>query len=625
MNNRTALRLLLPLLVLGLPLRSQEEARTLFLQGRALQRRGGGDDPKGAVALFRKVVELAPASAEAHLRLSEALLEWGATDEAVAPAQRAVELAPQNGEARAHLALLQHRRLQTNATLLEETRSALDAAAALLPQDVEIWARLGETCEQAKDEEGALRAWLKVGRLRPQITFAWEKAAFFAHKLERPEGKREAVMALCSARSPDSRHLRWLEDLAREQLKAGFLGHAEDSFRLLARHFPKEASVWENIALVQLNTSRFEMALESLKQAEGLRPTPRIGLNLAFSLLNLGDLKGAEAILRSLHTDATSGAEAEKLRADARVLYASCLMLQGRPKDLLELLATGPPAEGQGELLALRAQARIRVQDWAGARADLRLGIRTFPRVALFAQAAALPPNLFDESFFSRKDSRKALEQLDLESMAGLWGDFRRWDRCLETVERALKASPFRTVNLMLLQSNALDQLDRHAEAIGVLRQALALDPLHATVQNNLGYLLLEEGKDLAEAARLIEASVRQEPENGSVLDSWGWVLFKQARYPEAEKALRKAAELSPFSPEVRRHLGEVLLKLDRPREAAEQWERALAFVFPERAALARKLQKLQADLARQDKAGRTARPLEPAAAEPEPPDPEED
>lgn len=623
MNCPSATRLLLPLLILGLPLAAQEDARALFLQGRALQRRGGGDDPKGAIALFRKVIELAPASAEAHLRLSEALLEWGATDEAVAPAQRAVELAPQNGEALAHLALLQHRRLQTHANLLAETKQALEAAAAQLPQEVEVWARLGEVCEQAKDDEGALRAWLKVGRLRPQITFAWEKAAFFAHNLERQDGKREAVMALCSAKSPDSRHLRWLEDLAREQLKAGYLGHAEDSFKLLARHFPKEASVWENIALVQLNTSRFDMALKSLKEAESLRPTPRIGLNLAFSLLNLGDLKGAEETLRRLHADATSGAEAEKLRADARVLYASCLMLQGRPKDLLDLLAGGAPADGQGELLALRAQARIRTEDWGGARTDLRLGIQKFPRVALFAQAAALPPKLFDESFFSRKDSRRALEQLDLESMAGLWGDFRRWDRCLETAERALKASPFRTVNLMLLQSNALDQLDRHAEAITVLRQALALDPQHPTVQNNLGYLLLEEGKDLAEAARLIEASVRQEPDNGSVVDSWGWVLFKQGRFAEAEKALRKAAELSPFSPEVRRHLGEVLLKLDRAREAAEQWERALAFVFPDRAALARRLQKLQAELARKEK-GKVPRPVEPAAdpddAEPEDP-----
>lgn len=619
MTLRPSTSLLLPLLLgLAAPAWSQEDARALLLQGRALQRRGGGDDPKGAVAIFRKLIELAPASAEAHLRLSEALQEWGASEEAVQSAQRATELAPQNSEAWAHLALLQYRRLQTNPALLPEAKKALETAAGLLPQEVEVWARLGEVCEQAKDNEGALKAWLKVGRLRPQITFAWEKAAYFAHLLERQDGKREAVMALCSAKSPDSKHLRWLEDLAREQLQAGYLGHAEDSFRLLARHFPKEASVWENMALVQLNTSRFDEALRSLNEAELLRPTPRIGLNLAFSLLNLGDFAGAEHRLRRLLADSASGAEPEKLRSDARVLLASCLLLQGRPKDMLDLLSTGEPPEGKGELLGLRAQARIRLEDWNGARADLRLGIQKFPKVPVFTQAAAIPPKLFDESFFSRKDSRKALEQLDLEAMASLWAEFRRWDRCLEAAEKALKASPLRTVNLMLQQANALDQLNRHSEAITVLRQALVLDPQHPTVQNNLGYLLLEENKNLGEAARLIESSVRQEPDNGSVQDSWGWVLFKQGKYVEAEKALRKAAELSPFSPEVRKHLGEVLLKLERPREAAEQWERALAFVFPERSALARRLQQLQAQLAR---TAPVARIEEPSA---EPPDQED-
>jgi hypothetical protein len=62
----------------------------------------------------------------------------------------------------------------------------------------------------------------------------------------------------------------------------------------------------------------------------------------------------------------------------------------------------------------------------------------------------------------------------------------------------------------------------------------------------------------------------------------------------------------------VRRHLGEVLLKLERPREAVEQWERALAFVFPERPALARRLQQLLSQLARTESAGKTAPVAEP-------------
>ncbi len=350
------------------PTAPAEDARALLLQARGLQRRGGGDDPRAAIALYRRVIELLPSSSEAHLRLSEALAESGDMEPALAEARKATELAPERPEAAAHLALLLHRRLQNDTTVLAETRQALEAASRLLPQEVEIWARLGEVAEQAKDSPTAMTAWLKVGRLRPQIAFAWEKAAYFAHNLNQYDAKREAIMSLCSGKSPDGKHLRWLEDLARDQLKAGYLGHAEDSFRLLARHFSQEPGVWENMALVQLNTSRFDEALASLKEAEKLRSTPRLALNAAFCLMNLGDLPGAEARLRKLFMEASTGPDAEKLHAEARVLLASTLLLQDRPAQLLELLQGWPETEAQAELLGLRAQARIRVQDWKGAR-----------------------------------------------------------------------------------------------------------------------------------------------------------------------------------------------------------------------------------------------------------------
>ena len=82
-------------------------------------------------------------------------------------------------------------------------------------------------------------------------------------------------------------------------------------------------------------------------------------------------------------------------------------------------------------------------------------------------------------------------------------------------------------------------------------------------------------------------------------MDSWGWVLFKQGRIAEAEAALRQASEMAPYSPEVHRHLGEALLKLDRLQDALDEWERALAFAFPDRKALEVQVQNLRTRLAR--------------------------
>lgn len=594
--------LLMPPLLAAPP---QVDVRALMLEARALQLRGGGTDPEAAAAIYRRVVALVPQSAEARLRLSEALQEARDLDGAVAPAQKAVELAPQNGEARAHLALLQVQRAQKDAALLPQARKDLESAVALLPQDPELWARLGEVSEQQQDAASALRAWLRLGRLRPSFTPAWERAYIQAVATQNYAGKREAVLAL-NAHHPDERQLRMLEDLAREQIQAGFLAHAEESFLLLARHLPQEPALWENISLVRLQTSRFAEALDSLSRAEALKPSPRISFNMALALMNLGRFSEAEARLKALLDDAS----AQGVVGDgAQALYAESLLLQGKGAELLAFVKRQPPHDKvAGEMQVFICQAHISLNDWRTALAAIQEGIRRFPKVAFFAQAATLPPKYLEYAFFSRKEARSSLEQLHKEGMAVLWSEFRRWDKCLEAIQQARALGPVRSVDILLLQSSALEQLDRPKEALEVLREAQAMAPANAMVQNNLGYLLLEQDQDLPEAASLIEASARTTPNNGNVVDSLGWAQFKLGKLAEAETTLRRAAELSPFSPEIRKHLGEVLLRQGKLEEAADQWERALAFVFPDHADLEKRLGDLRLRIAK-DQAQKVVEP----------------
>ncbi|MBL0312530.1 MAG: tetratricopeptide repeat protein [Holophagaceae bacterium] len=579
----------------------QEDPRALMLQARAKQRRGGGDDPQGAVQIYKRVITLVPQSAEAQLRLSESIEETGNMDGAVAPAQKALELDPRNAEAAGHLGLLQYRRAMASSSSLPEARIALQKATELLPNDAEVWARQGEVSELLKDSELALRSWLQVGRLRPSITIAWERALIQAKSLDRYEARREAAMALCSGKNPDPRHLRMLDELAREQIKIGYLAHAEESFRLLSRHLPESPEILENVALIQVRTARFDEALKSLQQAEKLKPSDRISFNMALALMNLGRFQEAEAQWRRLLPHLVGKNEETVSQQNARILFANCLLLQNHGAEALPLINAWRVTKDDGELAVLRAESLLALEDWKGARAALKEGIAKFPKMPLFLQAAALPKNLFNESFFAKKESRTALMQLYYEGVANAFAEFRQWDRCLEYAGRARNVSKQREIELLLLQSNALDQLGRAEEALKVLREAQKVDPANSTLQNNLGYLLLEKGGDLQEASDLIEAAVKQDPQNGSVMDSWGWVLYKQGKFEESEKALRKASELNPFSPDTRMHLGEVLLKLNRPEETVEQWERALAFIFPGRATLDKRLAALRADIAKRN------------------------
>lgn len=588
--------LLVPALV-GAQAPSQvPDVRALMLKARTLQLRGGGSDPEGAAALYRKVVALVPQSAEAHLRLSEALQESRDLDGALVEARKAVDLAPQNGEARAHLALLEVERGQTESSALPQAQKDLEAAVDLLPQDPELWARLGEVSEQIKDAPEALHAWLRLGRLRPSFTPAWERAYLQAVATRDYAAKREAVLAL-NQHHPDERQLRMLEELAREQIQAGFLAHAEESFLLLAKHLPDEAALWENISLIRLQTSRFQEALNSLARAEALRPSPRITLNTALALMNLGRFSEAEARLTPLAAGPGTG---DAVANGVRALYAECLLLEGKGAQVVAFMkGQAPSPQIAGEMQVYLCQAYISLDDWKPALAAIRDGIQRYPKVAFFAQAATLPPHALEYRFFSRKKARTALEQLHKEGMAALWQEFRRWDKCLQAIEEARALGPMRDVDLLVMQSSAYEQLGRPQDALRVLREAQKMAPGNPLVGNNLGYLMLEQGQDLPEAAALIEASAKATPDNGNVLDSLGWAQFKLGKVAEAETTLRRAAELSPFSPDVRQHLGEVLLAQGKLEEAADQWERALAFVFPEHAALEKRLDDLRFRIAR--------------------------
>ncbi len=145
-----------------------------------------GRSQAGAVALYRKVMaKVAPASAEAHLRLSEALQEAQDADAAVAPARRAVELAPQSAEAQAHLALLQYQRAAEGRHPAAGGQAGPRRPPGGCPRRSKSGRGWARSANRSRTTRAPCKAWLQVGRLRPQITFAWERAAY-----PRPQPRR---------------------------------------------------------------------------------------------------------------------------------------------------------------------------------------------------------------------------------------------------------------------------------------------------------------------------------------------------------------------------------------------------------------------------------------------------
>ncbi len=127
-----------------------------------------------------------------------------------------------------------------------------------------------------------------------------------------------------------------------------------------------------------------------------------------------------------------------------------------------------------------------------------------------------------------------------------------------------------------------LKQVDK---AVSVLEALVEKEPNNPTYNNDLGYILADNSRDLEKAEKLIRKALEEdkkrrqkaadeadpdekdkddeetaESDNASYLDSLGWVLYRAKRYDEAQKALELAVAVEAGrNTEIYDHLGDVL------------------------------------------------------------------
>lgn len=119
------------------------------------------------------------------------------------------------------------------------------------------------------------------------------------------------------------------------------------------------------------------------------------------------------------------------------------------------------------------------------------------------------------------------------------------------------------------------DKAGKHDTAETLLRGIIERDPAHHHAYNALGYSLAERGIRLDEAKTLIQKALELSPSDAFIMDSLGWVEFKQGRKTEALVILEKAYSLRGDA-DIGAHLGEVLWQLGEQRRARTIWKQAL-------------------------------------------------
>lgn len=133
-------------------------------------------------------------------------------------------------------------------------------------------------------------------------------------------------------------------------------------------------------------------------------------------------------------------------------------------------------------------------------------------------------------------------------------------------IRRALLTSPD-SFDLLYRHSLLAEQTGDVAGAVAILEQTTELFPYAAEGWNALGYVLANNNLRLGEAETYIKKALKINPNSANILDSLGWVYYRQGKLRAALPLLLQAAAKSD-SAEIAAHLGEVHWFLDEREKA---------------------------------------------------------
>lgn len=375
---------------------------------------------------------------------------------------------------------------------------------------------------------------------------------------------------------PDNRIARHL--LSALLLRKGTveaLVEAETLFRELRASDSEDVLAIVGLATVQFQRRLYELAEQTFREAYALVPgDPGVALGLAQCL---GLQQKASEAVEFLDAEAKAHPESDSLLQIKGDFLVHLELFEQAIPSFLAAFELNP--DNTGALLAAAA-ATWQTGDLASARQLLveNANVRVTPELVQVALAdVLLRMGRVDEA---RDACRRCLQLVpDFHRALLLLGHIAEEEGALAEARgfyarlvrlRAVTPEPYVRLAQILVSEGKPD------EAIHHYRTALELDPRDASSLNNLALLLGEQEDDLGEAIGLAERAYKLRPDIPELLDTYGWLLFREGRMEEAAAALRRAANLLMGDAEVQYHAGMALSRVGDVEDARRLLNRAL-------------------------------------------------
>ena len=174
---------------------------------------------------------------------------------------------------------------------------------------------------------------------------------------------------------------------------------------------------------------------------------------------------------------------------------------------------------------------------------------------------------------------------------AQLLRDANKNKEAFDVLDKALKAEPEQP-ELLYDYALTAEKLERFDLLESNLRKLMQIRPDYAHAYNALGYSFADRNTRLGEARKLIEKAIELAPEDYFIVDSLGWVQYREGDLKGAAETLRRAYSGRPDA-EIGAHLGEVLWVMGQRDEANKVWQESLK-TAPENETLLKTIKRLR-------------------------------
>lgn len=441
------------------------------------------------------------------------------------------------------------------------------------------WLKIDDNSDEARLVLG--QAYFRLGDLRD----ARRQYSYLIEKSGRPPGEQLVML------------VRYLSD--EEDLELG-----DELMRSLAKPYPDSAEAQYAVASMALRAGDAPFAMDRARRAVELDP----GYLKAQLLYGRAMLVNGEPDAAIEYTAGIIGDDPDP-DPDARMELAIMYLMTGRDDDALSQV-NQVLLEQAGRTDALRLMAIINFrqgyldaawddfQDLLGTgdydmdalyylariadyRGETDRAIRLYSEVRYGSNAAISQGRAAALIAFEEDDSEGALQHLDqfaqaspshavdmLLAKAQLLASLDRDDESLDAYDKFIDYRPD-SVTGVLGRAELLLQMGRLGDALNAYAGAVKRWPDNALTLNAYGYTLADRTDQFRKAEKLIRKALQYEPDNAAIIDSLGWVLFKQGDYDAALSELQRAYE-GLEDPEVAAHIIETLVAMGRTDEALE-------------------------------------------------------